>query len=620
MPKVVVTGSRFPNDPTLNPIGATVITAEEIRNAGASNVNEAIRKVGGVFGRQNATGTQDFSLDLRGFGATSDQNMVVLVDGVRLSDNEQSIALLSTIPVELVERIEIVRGGSSVLYGDGATGGTIQVITKRGGQDGTHGTVTAEVGSYGQREVRGSVSKSWDGFTLDANLGRQRADNYRDNNGVKQENFGGGLQWASSQGRIGMRIDSSRQEYRLAGALDTLQQFNDNPRQTLHPNDFGSVDVDRYTLFAERKLGAFELAAELSHREKTLKASYGAGAFQSASEYNSRGTQFSPRVRHLSAFGDLKNELVAGLDWADWSRNTNSDFSNNKANQHSKAAYVRDEIKLGNARVAAGVRREIFHKDADDTQAFTKIKYKQAQAVNAWDLQGSYGLMPGFDVFAKTGQSYRVANVDDNAQTAVPSQVLQPQISHDLEFGSSIGNANHKLTVKWFQHRLHNEIFFDPTAGAFGSNVNLDPTKRQGVEVEASTRLTSAITAKANFQHVSATFTEGANAGKEMVLVPRNIASARLNWISGGQTADVGVQWVDSQRYGGDFSNSCDAKIPSFTTVDARYAIRISSWELALAGSNLTGKNYFTNAYGACRNGIYPDAGRQLKFTARYDF
>src|SRR5690606_12817563 len=116
LPSLLVSASRFGDDPAAVPIGAAVIGADEIREAGVGNVNEALRRIGGVYGRYNTRGTPDYSLDLRGFGSNSDQNIVVLVDGVRLSENEQTSAILSSIPIETVERIEIVRGGSSVLY------------------------------------------------------------------------------------------------------------------------------------------------------------------------------------------------------------------------------------------------------------------------------------------------------------------------------------------------------------------------------------------------------------------------------------------------------------------------------------------------------------------------
>ncbi|MES2538500.1 MAG: TonB-dependent receptor [Pseudomonadota bacterium] len=613
---VVVTSSRFASDPSLAPIGATVITAEEIRNAGVDNVNQAIRKIGGVYGRQSSFGSQDFDLDLRGFGVASSQNMVVLVDGVRLSENEGLAPIMSSIPVDSVERIEIIRGGSSVLYGDGATGGVINIITKRATQPGLHGSVTAEIGQLGHRDVRSTVSRNWGSFALDANVSKQRADNYRDNNAIDQENFSGGAQWTSAEGRFGIRADIARQDSRLAGGL-SLAQYQNNPRQTLTPKQYAVIDTDRYTAFIERRFGAWEAAAELSHRERTTL--YGTDG-TSPMVYKGRQTQFSPRIRNLRSIDGMINELVVGFDLIRWNRDVDSSFSQQRASQKSRAVYARDELRVGKARVALGARHEVFDKDSVDPAPFSTATYSSSQALNAWELQGSYEIAPLVNLFAKAGQSYRVANVDENGFTAVPNRPLNPQTSHDLELGASVGNAENRLTAKLFRHRLRNEIFFDPTIGFFGANGNLDPTRRQGVEVETSTRIAKTFRLSAQWQHVNAEFTDGVNAGKEMVLVPKNTVSMRLSWLPGdGQTADIGAQWVGSQRYGGDFSNSCSAVIPSYTTLDGRYARRVGQWEFAVIGNNLTDKNYFSQAY-SCRGGIYPSAGRQIKVSARYDF
>lgn len=613
---VVVTASRFPNDPAFSPVGATVISADEIRNAGIDNVNEAIRKLGGVYGRQSLAGPGDYALDMRGFGSNGDQNMVILIDGVRLSENELSTALLSSVPIDSVERIEIVRGGSSVLYGDGATGGTIQIITRRPAADATHGTVVGEIGSYGLRSGRASIAKGWDGFALNAAYSKQHADNYRDNNASNQENFSGTAQWFSNEGRFGLRVDLARADYGLTGSL-SMAQFLANPRQTSSPRDYGSYDSDRVTAFLERRLGAFDLAVELSHREKISRSSYSGAAVD---EVHSRTTQFSPRLRHVaerSGLHALKNELVSGIDFAEWQIGNVNGSSD--AAQRSQALYLRDELQIaGNARIAIGVRHEVVSKSS------TAGSYDKTQSVNAWDLQTSYGLIStspsALRVFGKAGQSYRLATTDENRGTILSAgQLLRPQVSHDLEFGVTSGGVDRNATLKWFRHRLKNELFYDPTVGAFGANVNLDPTKRQGVELEVGLRLNDEFTLKANVQHIVASFTGGPNVGKEMVLVPKNTASARLNWQAGNQTANVGVLWADAQRYGNDFSNTCNARMPSYATIDARYALRVRMWEFALTGSNLTDKNYFSQAFG-CAGGIYPDSGRAVKFTARYDF
>jgi iron complex outermembrane receptor protein len=624
---VVITGARFDSTPSLAPIGTTVISADEIRRAGASDVNAAIRKIGGVYGRQSLDGSPDFGLDLRGFGTNSSQNLVVVLDGVRLSDNELSNAILSTIPVDSVERIEITRGGSSVLYGEGATGGVINIITKRPVKNTRHGSMFVEGSQFHQGEVRGSYSQAWDGFAADATVGHQRTDNYRDNNDFKLSNFSGGVQWFDRDSRIAVRYDGARQDSGFAGSL-TEAQYQANPRQTLTPKDHGSLDSDRLTASYSRHIGAWDVAAELSHREKTSRANYYSAYGDSTSTYTSKQDQFSPRVRHLGDIGDMLNEVVAGVDLMRWNRVTDGIYagapsSQADATQRSKAFYLRDELRFDAAhdgRISAGVRRELFDKDSFDPVPFTTANYRTNQGLNAWELQASYMPLAQLDVYAKAGQSYRVANSDENAFTPNANVPLRPQTSHDLELGASYGNAQGKVTARVFRHKLANEIFYDPTAGAYGDNTNLDPTRRQGFELDAEAVVAKDWSVSAHYQHVKAEFTDGVNAGKEMVLVPKNVLTARLSWTpADGQSADIGAQWVDGQRYGSDFDNSCGAQMPGFTTFDARYARKFGQWEVALSGLNLADKHYFSQAFG-CKSGIYPSDGRQMKLSARYDF
>ncbi|TFW27304.1 TonB-dependent receptor family protein [Massilia horti] len=621
-PMVVITGSRFPTDAGQAPIGATVITAADIRRAGINDVDQAIRKVGGVYGRQSLDGSPDFALDLRGFGSNSAQNMVIMVDGVRLNENELASTILATIPIDSVERIEINRGGSSVLFGEGATGGVIQIFTRRAGQAGTHGSMFAEAGQFNQRDARGSLTHRVGNVSLDAAVQKQQTDNYRANNDFTQTSFSGGAQVAYDGGRAGLRLESARQDARFPGSL-SLEQFQANPRRTTSPNDFGSLDRDRIGAFAEYRVGGFELATELSHVKRDVKATYVSDFGTTRIAYASRQTQFSPRLRQLSEIGGMPNELVAGVDWTRWQRKTDSEFSRANAHQDAKALYLRDELRFNkerDGRVALGVRRELFDKDYADPLAFDPAPERGTQGLNAWEVEGSYGVLPQLNLFAKAGQSFRVANVDENSYRA-SSGLLAPQTSHDIELGARLGDAGRQLTARVFRHNLRNEIFFDPTQnGGWGANTNLDPTRREGFELDGQAALAGNLRASAHLQHVKARFTEGPNAGREMVLVPKNVVTARLAWLPGdGQTADVGAQWVDSQRYGSDFTNGCDARIPSYTTFDARYARTFGAWEFALSGLNLADRRYFSNAFG-CKAGIYPSDGRQFKVSMRHDF
>ena len=625
---ILVSASRFAEGADRAAPDALIIDAEQIRQSGAGNVNQAIRSIAGIVGRPNSYGTSDYSLDLRGFGATSDQNMVVLIDGVRLSENELSVAMLSSIPIETVQRIEIVRGGSSVLYGEGATAGTIQIITKRAQPNTgnrTSGSVIAEAGSYGQRGLRATLARTQQGWSLDAALGRDDSDNYRDNNSLRQENASTGVQWAGDGRRFGIRIDSADQHYRTPGSL-TMAHYQSDPRGSFTPNDYGATRVNRAVLFGEQWLGPVELAAELSQRDKSVSA-YSASSGDYAAR--SRTNQFSPRMRYSSEWGQaeqkIENELVAGFDFSESTRHADSAFSQAVGGQRSRGVYARDEIRRGDSRLAFGLRRETFYQRSSDPLSFIPgSDYGQSQSLTAWDLQGSFKPWPIATLFGKAGRSYRVANVDENGYTLQAGRMLKPQTSDDLSVGATLGGARHGLTATLFQHDLRNEIIYNPAipnplAGGNGANVNLDPTVRRGVELEWRSQVSAALALSANFQHIDAHFREGPNAGKEVVLVPRNSAGARVNWNSGAQSARVGVQWVASQRYGDDFTNACASRMPSYATVDARYALRIERWELALSGFNLGNRNYFNQAY-SCQGSIYPAPGRQLSVSARYDF
>ncbi|QOY95755.1 TonB-dependent receptor [Massilia sp. UMI-21] len=636
-PSIVITGARFPAQAASAPIGATVITRDDIRRAGATDVNAAIRKLGGVYGRQSLDASPDFALDLRGFGANSAQNLVILVDGVRLNENELANAVLSSIPVDIVERIEIGRGGSSVLWGEGATGGVINIITRRGVQQGTHGSLFAEAGRYDvsnadAHDLRASVSHGAGPLSFDLAVADRGTDNYRANSAFRQKTASGGIQYRYGAGRAGLRFERSEQDARFPGSL-TEEQFLANPRQSVTPDDFGTLDTDRISAFAEHRIGGLELAAELSRRAREVTANYfylfNGSKTASRSRYDASQTQFSPRLRHTGADGDKRNELVAGIDLVRWDRQTESDFSLGDAGQDSQAVYLRNELVwnapqagLHNARLAIGGRHERFTKEYSDPLAYPPVAGEhRRQSINAWTLEGSVDPMPQLTLFARLGRSYRIANVDENSLRAGP-EVLAPQTSRDLELGVTAGSSERQLSARLFRHRLRNEIFYDPTIG-WGANTNLDPTRRQGIEFEGRYALRQDLRLSGQWQRVDAEFTGGSNAGREMVLVPQNVVTARLAWTPtgrlGGHSADLGAQWVDSQRYGSDFSNGCGARIPSYTTIDARYAYRTGGWEAAFSALNLADRQYYSNAFG-CRAGIYPSDGRQLKLSLRYDF
>jgi len=186
---VVVTASRLESSSQLLPMGVTVISSEEIQNSGARHANEALRWIAGVTSRINMAGGKDQTLDLRGFGEAASSNQVVLVDGIRQNEGDMEGNSLSWIPVDMIDRIEIVRGSGSVLYGEGATAGTFNIITRKDIlRDG--GSVSVLAGNLQTTEERISAFKIHGPLQLFFSGFKSDTDNHREN---FSSNSGGGL-------------------------------------------------------------------------------------------------------------------------------------------------------------------------------------------------------------------------------------------------------------------------------------------------------------------------------------------------------------------------------------------------------------------------------------------
>ena len=127
MERIVVTATRTATTILDSPDNVTVISSGEVTAGGAATAAEALEKAAGVEIADSGTAGSVKSVRIR--GAASAQ-VLVLVDGVRMNDSRQGATDLSLLPVEMIERIEIVRGGTSALYGADALGGVVNIITK----------------------------------------------------------------------------------------------------------------------------------------------------------------------------------------------------------------------------------------------------------------------------------------------------------------------------------------------------------------------------------------------------------------------------------------------------------------------------------------------------------
>ena len=197
--EVVVTATRLTEELSRVPANVTVITAEQIAQSPAQNVPELLRSVSGILVNDISGNGRTYTVDLRGFGETASLNTLLLVDGRRINQADLSGVDWTLIPKDRVARIEIVRGGrGSVLYGDNATGGVINIITKKGTPELT-GAANVLAGSYQTFQSGGSVSGTARGLSIAVNGNYRSSDGYRDNSDTLARDAGASLEYEASE-------------------------------------------------------------------------------------------------------------------------------------------------------------------------------------------------------------------------------------------------------------------------------------------------------------------------------------------------------------------------------------------------------------------------------------
>ena len=148
--EVVTTATRYNREIIETPRSVTVITSDDIRSGVFNSVGEVLSNFAGIYvtGANQTPGSTQ-TLFMR--GAAGNQT-AVMIDGVRINDpsSPNSALDLSELSLTNVDRVEIIRGSHSTLYGGAAIGGVVNIITRKGTNPGLHGNVSATVGTFGK--------------------------------------------------------------------------------------------------------------------------------------------------------------------------------------------------------------------------------------------------------------------------------------------------------------------------------------------------------------------------------------------------------------------------------------------------------------------------------------
>jgi len=632
---IVVTAVRFPERRLDAPVGMTIITAVDIARDTARTLPELLAHLGGLHVRDNS-GSPDQQLDLRGFGITGDQNTLVLLDGVRLNENDLSPTKLAAIPLQSIERIEILRGSGAVLYGGGATGGTINIIT-RGPNAGQPAVVAfAGAGSFDTLDARASVNVPGARFGALFSGSHLESDNYRVNNRLRQDNATGELRYGGDAANLAVKFGGDMQRLQLPGTRDENELAAD-PRGTNTPGDWSTREGSFVTLLGRDRVGDVELAADAGYRDGFATANY--ASLSSYYEARLHSATFSPRLRWQAEPAGIATSLVLGADLGYWGygrkfaaspATIGSPTSTNSADQDASAFYAQLNGQLTRAaKVTLGWRSQRVSNTLEQT-GFASASLSQTRTPHAGEIGLQYALAPAWTAFGRLGTSFRIATVDENAFTAT-GQLLEPQTARGGDLGIEYRENGLRVRADGYAMDLENEIYFSPLVVPFGANTNLSPTRRTGLELFAEWALARQVDLGASIIYQTAKFRSGVYggvdvAGNDIPLVPRSLANLRATWrMSSGVRLEGTLSYVGHQRYDNDQANDFPRHMPDYLLGDVKLARDFREWTVAATVRNLFDKHYYSYAivdsFG-CATQIcaYPQAGRTWFASAELHF
>ena len=674
VPVVVVTGSRIEQDSFDFPAAVDTVDAQRIGAAWMRvNASEALAAVPGlvVLNRQNYA--QDLQISSRGFGARSAfgvRGVRLIADGIPASmpDGQGQAA---TFNLDLAERIEVLRGPFSALYGN-HSGGVIQLFTRdgqgrpsvettvSGGSDGTH-----KIDLNAQGETNGI------GYVIDAS--RFETDGYRDHSAARRDQgfaklsvkpgatsrltvTASTLTQDDTQDPLGVTWATFQRDPR-AGEIDPTDTQTPNRTLAERYNTRKSIDHQQGGAVFEQRFGPdrLRITAYAGKRQVVQYQAFSRG-FQAPSTHSGGVVDFDRdfygadlqwlAVRPLAG-GKLSTTL--GLEY-NRSKDDRQGFENFVGPQlgvrgalrrdetdklSSLDPYLQTQWEGGPWVLTAGLRRSSLKVEVDDRFLANgndsgSVDYSKVTPV----LGVLYKVSPQLNLYASAARGFETPTLNELFYSGAGRGFnfnLQPATSRHVEVGAKAKlGENTRVEAALFQVRTDDEMVVDTSSGGRTSYRNASETLRRGAEVSLESELGAGFSARVAMTVLRATYETGFGsvaAGSRLPGVPRAHMFGELAWKDEGGRFGAALETIASSKIYAEDSNN-ERPAPGYAVVNARVQARqtVDRWRFRqyLRLNNVFDRSYVGSVIVGDANRRYYEAapGRQwmIGVSAQYTF
>lgn len=597
---IVVTATRIPTPDVLAPYASEVHTRRMIDQSGAVTLADYLARHTSVnlvpsFGNRFAP-----KLDMRGYGiGDGHQNIVLTVDGWRLNNIDMATPLLGNIPIADIERIEITRGSGSVMFGDGATAGSIQIHTRA--HDGV--SVAGSAGNFGARAAIATAGLKKERLSLSASATYDHVDGYAKPDVTGHRDASNNRTWRGTlTGKpldaleLGLDLGSARIDTRYPGPL-TQAEFRADPAQ----NSGNTYNHQRFETDLWRLRAAIQLAPDwqmtLAHGREDKHSAHLA-PFPFKADYDYTGDDLALHYRGPAW------QLSVGAQRFDGQRRDRNGFANNDTSKKNNGAFIHGQYRTGATTFSAGARREsVEYAYVPTAGAASRAEHR----LSAWDVGVNHAVDGRLSLFANFDRAFQAPDIDRFFTFGGGfNGFISPAIARTLTVGLNHVTPANRVKLSLFRADLDNEIYFN--ALTF-TNTNLDKTHKYGLELQDTWRATENLSASLNYTWTRAIIDRendggGAYNGKNLPGVPRHGLTLGLDWQPAkAWNLNFTHTWRDKAYAAEDFRNSFTQRQAAYQTssLALRYRVKNLEWSASV-------ENLFEHANGLwIRNDvIYP--------------